>query len=381
MDPNYADDIPLDVARSAHHGTSFDPERRGTQERSGYATTLSQDFAHLSNLATTDEKKATLETEFARYREGFRKRTLAHLSAKSRCFSTMITGPSNFPVRRHAKANAAEDRRRTELLEFRERALKAIRKVLQPELAPIMAGDGDALTRLREKLANLERSQETMKAANAAIRKHAKAGRDAQVAALIEVGLPETEARELLKPGRFAGDGFAHFTLTNNGAEIRRCKKRIESIGKAQALPAVEVETESGIRLEDSPAENRIRIFFPGKPDEAVRTAMKQHGFRWSPTIGAWQAYRNHGSLQHARKVAGLDEEASKAPPPPWTPTPGARVFRRELPSHRGEVVSYHPEGVGCDNCIGKIPHVVVRWEDSPGQWDEDPEDLAPIAK
>src|ERR1700674_2248971 len=136
----FENDIPQSLAQAAHAGTSFVPEQRGEQMRSEYASTLAADFATLSKLATTDEKRATLEEEFARYREGYRRRYTAWLSSRSRCLSTMITGPSNFNVRRNEKRNAVEHRRCEELGEFRERALKAIRKALCPELAPIMSG-------------------------------------------------------------------------------------------------------------------------------------------------------------------------------------------------------------------------------------------------
>jgi len=33
----------------------------------------------------------------------------------------------------------------------------------------------------------------------------------------------------------------------------------------------------------------------------AVRTKLKSCGFRWSPTLGCWQAYRNSGSLEVAK--------------------------------------------------------------------------------
>ena len=33
----------------------------------------------------------------------------------------------------------------------------------------------------------------------------------------------------------------------------------------------------------------RIRVYFPDKPEEDVRRVMKSNGFRWSPSVGAWQ--------------------------------------------------------------------------------------------
>lgn len=298
-------DIPEALARAAHAGTSFVPEDRARQEREGYAATLAADWAALERLATTDEKRATLAAEFARYRQGYRRRTLAQLGAKSACLSTMIAGPSNFPTRRMQKRGATADKRLNELVEFRARALKAIRRALCPEAGPVMSGDSDAVERLKAKIEKAEAVQARMKEANAAIRKHAKAGPEAQVAALVALGITEPNARELIKPD-FAGRvGFAAFETSNNAANIRRMRERVAQIERDQAVPVAEVEGENA-RLEDCPAENRVRLFFPGKPPAEVRTRLKRSGFRWAPSLGCWQAYRNHNAIEAARREAGL---------------------------------------------------------------------------
>jgi hypothetical protein len=302
--PNFADDIPLDLARGAHAGTSFVPDDRGHQEREGYAATLTHDRENLSKHATTDEKRITLETEFARYREGYAQRTRVYLRSRGRCVSTMIAGSSNFPARRQTKINDIADRRLHELVEFRTRALAAITKTLHPELQPIMADDSNATERLREKIAKAEKLQEQMKSANAAIRKHAKAGAPAQIVALVALGIPESAAAQLLVPD-FAGRiGFPAYELTNNGANIRRMQGRLQAITRDQATPTTEVEG-TAARLEDDPPANRVRLFFPDKPSAEIRTRLKHAGFRWAPTIGAWQAYRNHHALATAQAVAG----------------------------------------------------------------------------
>jgi hypothetical protein len=163
------------------------------------------------------------------------------------------------------------------------------------------------LERLREKLAKCEREQVRMKAANAAIRKHAKAGAEAQVFALVALGFSEGNARDLLKPD-FAGRiGFADFETRNNGAEIRRLEARIAQVERAKATPSVETEGSNGCRLEDAPGENRIRVFFPGKPDLATRDRLKAAGFRWTPTLGCWQAYRSSNTIAIATAIAGVE--------------------------------------------------------------------------
>lgn len=300
------DDIPADTARAAHQWSSFTPEDRGDRERRDYAATLARDFATFSALANTDEKRATLAEEFERYRAGYRQRILARLSADSRCASTMITGGANFPARRNEKANAVARKRSEEVVEYRTRALAAIRKKLQPELAPIALGDADAGDRIRLKLEALEKKRLLMKAANAVIRKE-RGNAEGQVRLLLGLGFGDTSARKLLEPD-FAGRvGFADYELTNTGAEIRRLKKRLEAVERNKATETVEVESSAGIRFEDCPAENRVRLFFPGKPDASVRSDLKSSGFRWAPSIGAWQAYRNHGTVQKAKRIAGVE--------------------------------------------------------------------------
>ena len=311
---NFRGDIPLAIATAAHAGTSFTPDRRGEQEDDGYASTLAQDWTELSKLATTDAKRETLAEMFNTYRAGYRMRTIAALTARGRCLSSMITGPSRFPTARNATRNATADKRLSEAIDYRAQALLRIRKSLTPELQPIMAGASDAVSRLDAEIAKLEERQADMKAANAAIRKAAKGGPDAQVAALLAIfpNTKESTARELITPDFCGRIGFADYQIKNNGANLRRLKARRAAIATAKATEDT-VEQCSRARLEDSPADNRVRLFFDGKPEADVRDRLKRHGFRWTPSLGCWQAYRNHTSISIARTEAGLpvDEAAS----------------------------------------------------------------------
>lgn len=297
-------DIPRDVARAAHQWTSHTPDVRAEQEIAGYVAALDQDWKTLSALADTDDKQKLFEELFGEYREGYRRRYLAMLSAKSRCASTMITGGSGFNTRRNDKANASADKRTNDLIEYRKHKVARIRRMLNPSEYAIMSSDPNAPERLRAKLDAARDMQELMKRTNAAIRKHAKAGHAAQVEALRALGMSQNLAEATLKPD-FAGRiGFADYQLKNNGAEIRRLETRLEIIERNKATTATEIKG-SNARLEDAPAENRVRLFFPFKPTIDVRDRLKRHGFRWSPKSGAWQAYRNTASLAIAHEVAG----------------------------------------------------------------------------
>lgn len=307
----FISDIPLETATRAHSGTSFTPEKRGEQEREGYAEQMAADYASLAALiANQPEMQGTLEAEFARYREGYKQRRIAYLHSSSRCMSTMITGASNFPVRRQEKLNNWAHNKLNELIEYRTRALAAISKTLCPGLRPIMSGDSDAVDRLREKITEAETRQEHMKQVNAVLRKHLKRDEATGQAELVKLGCTEHEAKRIFEsPDCFGGYGYASFELTNNNANIRRMKQRLEGIERNRATPETQVDGENA-RLEDCPAENRIRLFFPGKPDEAIRSRLKSAGFRWTPTLGCWQAYRNPSTIQTAQREAGLEQVA-----------------------------------------------------------------------
>ncbi|HEX7261954.1 MAG TPA: hypothetical protein VF258_09075 [Luteolibacter sp.] len=305
--PDFSADIPLELAIRAHSGTSHSPERRGESEVSDYAQTLSADLVAFSALAEKSGTGDVLAELFPKYRDAFKRCTLAHLAAKSHCISTMIAGGSNFPVRRAEKANATEHRRLDELLNCRKLWRKRILKAIAPNTdGPIMSGDADAGERLTDKIAKAEAAQVMMKQANAAIRKHKKAGPEAQVAALVALGVSAARAGLLLQPDSCGRIGFADFELTNNNANIRRMKARLATVEKAHAAPATEQEGAKA-RLEDCPADNRVRLFYPGKPDADTRATLKSSGFRWAPSLGCWQAYRNNRSLPMARDLAGVE--------------------------------------------------------------------------
>jgi hypothetical protein len=305
-------DIARELANRAHAGTSFSPEKRGEAEINDYAATLAADYANLAREADTPEKLVLLQTEFARYREGYRKRYTAYLTSRGRCLSTMITGPSNFPTRRNEKRNAVAHRRVTDLSEFRARALSAITKTLHPERRPIMSGDADAVCRLTEKIAEAEAPQVHMRAVNSAIRRHAKAGKDAQVAAILQVApdLGAARAALMLQPDCLGRIGYADFELSNNNANIRRMKGRLELLSRDKASAPLSIRGD-GVLCEDCPADNRVRLFFTGIPAMDVRTRLKAHGFRWTPSLRCWQAYRNARSLESAKGFVTVAETGS----------------------------------------------------------------------
>lgn len=152
----------------------------------------------------------------------------------------------------------------------------------------IFTDDPQAAEKLEEKIARLEQRQEIMKSANKLVKKEDRQG-------LAALGFSDERIDDLLKPDFVGRVGFPSYELTNNNANIRRLKDRLKVI-ESHADDKTTEKSGNGIRVVDNVEANRVQVFFPGKPDDATRIALKSHGFRWTPSLGCWQAYRNYSA-------------------------------------------------------------------------------------
>ena len=167
----------------------------------------------------------------------------------------------------------------------------------------VSSDDPDAIEKLEEQLHKLEEKQQLYKAINKALRKSDRTGSDDDLRAL---GLSDKLIAQLKTPDECGERGIAPFQLSNNSANMRRIRKRIEAL-RATADDQTTEEQHGDIRIVDNVEENRVQIFFPGTPSFDVRSKLKQNGFRWSPTAGAWQRHRSEAALWWARRCCGLE--------------------------------------------------------------------------
>lgn len=118
-------------------------------------------------------------------------------------------------------------------------------------------------------------------------------------------GLEEqrVEYKEHNKFARKVGtEQLPKYILTNLGTNIRSVKKRIENLRAKASIDTTEQEV-NGIRITKDLEDNRIRLHFPDKPDEEVRTLLKQHGFKWSSYNSAWQRHLNNAGIFAVEQV------------------------------------------------------------------------------
>ena len=219
--------------------------------------------------------------------------------------SILITGGSNFPVRKKEKQNAAADKNMQEFTEIQG----LLDKIRSTGMGGISADDPDAVSKLESKLAKLETLQETMKAVNAYYRKNKTLD-----------GCPHLSPEQIEKlkasmSGSYRANPkpFESYQLSNNNAEIHRLKDRITALTRRKELGYVGWEFDGG-RVEANTADNRLQIFFDEKPDKEIREELKGNGFRYAPSTEAWQRQLNDNAIYAADRIKCIQPLTGESP-------------------------------------------------------------------
>jgi len=165
----------------------------------------------------------------------------------------------------------------------------------------ISSDNPDAIELLREKLARLEKNQEIMKECNKIVKSKKMADPD-KIIQLMALGLKEDTANQILKPDYCGRIGVPGFKLTNNNANIRTVRQRIEHLEKLAAIVTTERDI-NGVILKISAEDNRVQLFFGGKPSEEIRKQLKGAGFHYSPTIEAWMRQISNYAIYQAETI------------------------------------------------------------------------------
>ena len=192
--------------------------------------------------------------------------------------SVMIAGPANFPIRKKENQNRARDSNMEEW-----RLIQGLLdKIRSTGMGGISADDPEAVPKLKEKLEGLERSQLIMKEVNVYYRKHGTLDGCALLSPdqIEKLKVDMARCSWLKKP----------FDLTNTSAEIRRVKERIEDLSK------------------------RAETDFSGWEFEGGHVEIKGHGFRWAPSVSAWQRQLTDNALWAADRLACIQPLSGERP-------------------------------------------------------------------
>ncbi len=221
--------------------------------------------------------------------------------------SILIAGGSNFPVHKKEKQNQAAN---TNLAEWRQ-IQGLLDKIRGTGRGGISADDPEAVRKLKLKLAGLERDQEKMKAVNAHYRKHKTLDGCPQLAPDEAEKIQASMARDWRKDPK----PYPSFHLTNNNAMIRQTKKRIEELS-TKAETEYEGWAFEGGEVQMNRESNRLRVFFHEKPDRDTCSAMRHSGFKWAPSVGAWQRQLTDNAIYAAKHLDCLRPLSGERPAP-----------------------------------------------------------------
>ena len=165
----------------------------------------------------------------------------------------------------------------------------------------ISSDDPDAIEKLKAKAIALGKRQAEMKQANAYYKKH-KTMKGYP-------GITDDRADEIdreIKDGySFHQQPYPAYMLQNNKANISRTLDRIKALSKRSASVPDGWEFNGG-RVVMNAGDNRIQIFFDGIPKEDVRSELKSRGFRWAPSVKAWQRQLTDNGLFAVKRIKSI---------------------------------------------------------------------------
>ncbi len=234
----------------------------------------------------------------------------AYYRNEAACPSILISGGSNFPVRKKEKQNS---RRETLLHEWND-IRGILDKIRSVGTGPIDPTDPHARELWEDRLQSLQSTLEAGKAMNAHYRKHKtmKGFRDYsdEKAAEMDEAISRAPA--------FARTPFPDFELASLRGKIKRAQENLAKLDSLEEHKddAANTLTFDGGKIFLNMEANRLQILFDEIPSEEIRSSLKSHGFKWSRKNEAWQRQLTRNAVYDAKRILNITD----AKP---TPTPG----------------------------------------------------------
>lgn len=282
-----------------------------------YRASLKRFAENVEDLRANAKVKITPEIEEAieyysnRYSYKLAEAKNKKYSIEAMCPSVMICGAGNFPVRKKQKQNSARESwwaKYNDLFNDNNYYMRKIENLLMN--TTIYSNDELAIEKLQDRIAELEENQKMMKDVNAYYRKNGN---------LDECDiLPDNIKRKVLENMQihtWDNKPFASYELTNNNADIRRNKERLEQLQKLKERAEEKSEDKyiqvDGLKVEEDANDMRIRIIFDDIPSAETRDLLKHWGFKWSPKNSAWQRQLTTNGIYATKKVLEKLKELS----------------------------------------------------------------------
>jgi hypothetical protein len=257
------------------------------------------------------EKRPKEEERIQRLFDRFADKLAANINDTNRntasCPSVMISGGSNFPVRKKEKQNI----RSNKLAEENNYIMQIPDKIRDiGNNTTIYSDEDDALEQLEAKADKYRAYLEDMKKQNAHYRKHGT------MKGYENITDEDAEKLDAEIKHSFYKVPFPAYELTSARQKIKAAEERAEQLKKLKAKAERPTENDyphiDGVEVVENGEAMRIQLIFDGKPTEEIRTILKSHGFRWSPSFNAWQrqltANGKYATISALQQIARIEE-------------------------------------------------------------------------
>jgi len=294
--------INSDMARFAHSINSFrefDPNRQTTEYRASVDEAWELVDSRIAK-GITDDNAATLKWLADRYAKKLAAWYNDYNRNEASCPSVMISGGSNFPVRKKEKQNSRRGKLYNEY-DYIQGLLTKIKNIAYNNA--VKSSNPNVVELLEAKLERLQAAQEDMKAVNAYWRKNGSMkGYDDwtdEQAAKFDALMANRESWQGDTP-------YPAYSLNNNNQNITSVKERIARIKRDKAIAAEggrQYDSAGICEVIENASQMRIQLIFDGKPSEEVRNILKSNGFVFSFKNTAWQRQLNNAGRWAVQRV------------------------------------------------------------------------------
>ena len=294
------------LARTAKSINSFSDyvENTATNEYKYYCDKVYDVLEKIIEQKPNLAEKATYKVD--RYCRKLADYYNAYYKNEASCPSILITGAGNFSI----KKKNAQNKRREKLHEtwkYLEQQSEQIKNLLIMD-QPILSKNQDAVELLEEKIAKLEEEHKQKLYWNKYYKKNGTL-KGAE-------GLSDKQI-EIVEDFVRRNPSFAPFSVTNDTANIRRYKQRLEKMKEAKAT-GTKIETVNDennnklFKVVKNTELMRLQLIFTDKPNDEVRTILKKNSFRWSPKNNAWQRQLTENGMFALKRVVNEINKLSK---------------------------------------------------------------------
>lgn len=151
--------------------------------------------------------------------------------------------------------------------------------------------DPDAERKLTERVQELRRQYQLMKAANRLIR----TGGPNLEGKLIAQGVPKYGVKTV------AREGYDPKKIRSTVTMLRQCEKKLAELRRLKRSEPVRMEFMPGAYYIEDPEALRLGFEFDHPPLKTVCQYLKKQGFLYAPTKGRWQRFLNSAGRKKGR--------------------------------------------------------------------------------